>query len=74
MLNRDGDLYPEIGEDGLIGSVTLGTLEQLLATRDGDRHLHDLLNILQGMQYVSILRNNASQRKFIRGWLRRVSV
>ena len=35
---------------------------------------HDLLNILQGMKYVTILRNNSSQRKFIRGWLRRVTV
>lgn len=74
MLNRDGRLFDDLGVDGLLGSITLGALDKVLASRDGAAHVLALMNLLQGMHYVAILRDDASQRRFIRGWLRRVEV
>ena len=74
MLNRNGRSYEEIGVDGFIGKVTLATLEKLLASDRGAGNLLALMNLLQGMHYIGILRGDTTQRAFVRGWLRRVEV
>lgn len=74
ILNRNGNSYAEIGVDGLVGKVTLGALGKLLASDRGAGHLLALMNVLQGMHYVGVVRGDPTQRAFIRGWLRRVEV
>ena len=74
ILNRNGNSYAEIGVDGMIGKVTLGALNKLLASDRGAGNLLALMNVLQGMHYVGVVRGDPTQRAFIRGWLRRVEV
>jgi len=74
ILNRNGRSYDEIGVDGLIGKVTLEALAQCLASDRGSGPLLALMNLLQGMHYITIIRGDTTQRAFVRGWLRRVEV
>jgi lysozyme family protein len=74
MLNRNGQSYDEIGVDGLLGKVTLETLKELLASDRGAGNLLALMNLLQGMHFVDVVRAVNTQRAFVRGWLRRVDV
>jgi lysozyme family protein len=70
LLNDNGRLYADLKVDGGIGPVTVAT-----ANRCPDkRALHNTMNILQGMQYVTIAERNPVQQRFFRGWiLNRVS-
>lgn len=71
LLNRNGDSWDELIEDGRIGPRTLATLRTCLAQRNGSAHLVKVLNTLQGMHYVQLARVKPSQERFLRGWLSR---
>ncbi|ADL12735.1 glycoside hydrolase family 108 protein [Acetohalobium arabaticum] len=60
----------EIAVDGIIGQRTLEAVNNFEHNSD----LFKLLNILQAKKYINIVKNDASQQKFIRGWLRRVEL
>lgn len=70
MLNRNGMTWPDLREDGQIGPKTL-TIVRALSPKDANSLLK-LLNVLQGMRYIEILRKNPSQEKYARGWFERV--
>lgn len=76
-LNRSdrkgGEYFPDLKEDGDVGPVTLGALEIYL-DRDSDRFLMTLLNVQQGAFYLELMRNDPSQERFTRGWLKRVEL
>jgi lysozyme family protein len=74
LLNRNGRSYEEIGVDGLVGKVTLGALDELLKTEGSAAHLLALMNLLEGMHYVDLVRGDATQRAFVRDWLARVEI
>jgi lysozyme family protein len=60
----------EITVDGIIGQQTLMAI-------NGCKHpksLYKLLNIFQGMRYIRIAQADESQKKFVRGWIKRVEV
>ena len=72
-LNRDGILYDELSVDGAIGPASLGALDTVLD--DGDaRVLLTMLNVLQGQHYMRYMDNSPSQKKYARGWFRRVKL
>lgn len=55
--------------DGKVGAATVAALEQ----RDA-AHVVKLLNIQQGYHYLNLSVKSPSQKKFLRGWLKRVSL
>lgn len=73
VLNRNQTNYEDIKEDGKFGDNTLSALNSCLNMGDG-QVLLKIMNILQGANYISIMKNNSSQQKFARGWLKRVSL
>ncbi|MGM0472404.1 MAG: glycoside hydrolase family 108 protein [Bacillota bacterium] len=60
----------EIKVDGIIGSQTINAINNL----EYKNELLKILNLLQGQKYIDIIKNNSSQKKFIRGWLKRVKI
>lgn len=70
-LNRNGQLYPDLDEDGKIGPATLGALEMLLPQEAG--LVFKMLNVLQGCHYIDFMTANPIQERFARGWFNRVT-
>ena len=68
-LNRNGKLYGELTVDGAIGP---NTLNALAAVKSDESVLLTMLNVLQGMHYMEYMDKSPSQRKFARGWFKRV--
>lgn len=71
-LNRDQKNWKDLDVDGKIGPQTLLTLAGL--NEVDQRHVFNLLNVLQGAHYIGILDRDRSQEAFIRGWLDRVEL
>lgn len=57
-------------EDGIVGVQTLAAVNSF---SDLDSLLI-LLNLLQGRKYINICEQNPEQKRFLRGWLKRVSL
>jgi lysozyme family protein len=70
-LNRNGVLFNELVVDGAIGPATLNALDIVLNDGDCDV-LMSILNTLQGMHYMKSMDKNPIQKRFARGWFRRV--
>jgi len=68
-MNRDGLLFDSLVVDGLIGSASLEALERCT---DDEDVLLAMLNTLQGQHYFNYMDKNSSQKKYARGWFRRV--
>jgi len=73
LLNRNGQSYDEILEDGLFGPATLSTLEAY-CNIDSVTPLLTVMNLLQGMRYIESMRRSPVQEKYARGWLKRVKI
>jgi len=72
-LNRNGSLYPELTVDGAIGGKSLSALDKVW--HDGDEKvLLTMLNVLQGQHYMNYMDSSPSQKKYARGWFKRVSL
>lgn len=69
LTNRDERDFKDIEVDGIVGSITLITVNN----HKRPENLFNTINILQGMHYVNICRRNKEQRVFFNGWLSRVS-
>lgn len=75
LLNRNQRNYPDIVVDGTFGEQTLETLATYWDLEKGKSDaLLKLLNLFQGIRYIERARQDPTQRKFIRGWLRRVGL
>lgn len=70
VTNRNQRDYPDITVDGRIGNITIGTTNNHLRQSS----LLKALNMYQGAKYLAICENNASQERFMIGWIERVSV
>lgn len=71
-LNRNQRSWPNLKVDGMIGPITLSRVNALSAV--DQRHLFDVLNIMQGMHYLNIIDRDPSQEVFLRGWISRVEL
>ena len=70
-LNRNGSLYSELVVDGAIGPASLSALQRVL--NDGDEIVVlAMLNTLQGNHYMNYMDKSPSQKKYARGWFKRV--
>lgn len=70
-MNRDEQLFKTLIVDGKIGPKTMAALDCVTGNDDEDVIL-SILNTLQGMHYLSYMDNYPSQKRFCRGWFRRV--
>lgn len=68
-MNRDGSLFDELTVDGKIGPASLNALSE--CEKDEDVLLA-MLNTLQGRHYMNYMDKKPSQKKYARGWFRRV--
>lgn len=66
LLHPDGTV---LKVDGVIGRYTLSAANSLIPKYEVA--LIGSLNVFQGMWYIGIQERNPSQRKFIRGWMKR---
>ena len=72
-LNRNGSLYDELTVDGAIGPASLNALNIVLD--DGDQKvLLIMMNVCQGQHYMNYMDSNPVQKKYARGWFRRVQL
>lgn len=72
VLNRKGELYPDLKVDGIVGDKTLAALESYLEHRgsEGERVLLKALNCLQGAEYIALAEAGVRFETFVYGWLR----
>ena len=71
LFNNRGTLWADIAVDGQIGPATLGVLAKYLELRktDGVAVMVKMLGVLQGARYVEIATTDATQEKYIYGWI-----
>jgi lysozyme family protein len=69
LLNRNQKDFKDIIEDGVIGNMTLSTLNNY----KNPEVVVKTLNGFQFMKYIDICERNPSQENNFRGWLTRVS-
>jgi len=72
-LNRQGELFRDIVEDGIWGHQTFAALLTLLDTGDREAFL-TALNAEQGHHYITLTRKNNIHERTLRGWLKRVTL
>ncbi len=70
ILNRKGELYPDIVVDNSFGPQTIRAFKSCIRYR-GAETLYKVINILQGSWYVSLMERNEKFEKYI-GWFKRV--
>lgn len=68
-MNRNGSLFSELTVDGKIGPASLSALAKCQKDEDV---LMAMLNTLQGKHYMEYMDKSPSQKKYARGWFRRV--
>jgi len=69
-LNAEGTRWPDVGEDGQVGPVTMNALKSLLSLPEKfSKGLVKLLNCLQGAYYVQVVRKTPCKEIFMLGWL-----
>jgi len=73
-LNRNGELFDELEVDGKIGKKTLSALNSLSEKGGDEKVLVKMLNTLQGQHYMDYMDGNSKQKKYARGWFKRVTV
>ena len=71
LLNKNGSVYPDIVEDGSVGTNTLKALNSYLAYKD-ESFVYKILNLLQGNHYIEYMTQSPTQEKFAFGWMERV--
>ncbi len=76
LLNLNETIFPDIIEDGILGQVTLRTMQLYMERRPPDREtkirmLLGVMNTLQGMHYIEQMRRYPEKERF-RGWFMRV--
>ena len=72
-LNRNGRLYPDMADDGVLGRGTLKCLNFYL-NRDNPELLLKIMNVLQGQHYLNYMSKSPRQEKYCRGWFSRVTL
>ncbi len=70
-LNRNGSLYSDLTVDGAIGPASLGALAKVASD---EKVLLTMLNVLQGQHYMNYMDKDPVQKKYARGWFKRVSL
>lgn len=72
VFNRQGELYPDISIDGVMGPQTLSALDAFIRHR-GDEGIEVLLaaiDHLQGARYIELARQREANESFVYGWIK----
>lgn len=72
LLNRNQKLYSDILVDGKFGLQTGATLERCIEV-NSEKTVLNVLNILQGCFYVSLMEQKPVYEKYI-GWFNRIEI
>lgn len=69
-FNKRGEYYPELIDDGVLGSATLKALDAYLKLRksQGELVLLRALNSLQGVRYGELSEKRQKDEDFVYGW------
>lgn len=70
-LNRNGKLFSDLAVDGAIGPASLSALDKVFSDGD-DKILLIMLNVLQGQHYMNYMDKKPTQKKYARGWFKRI--
>lgn len=70
-LNRNGKLFDDMADDGVLGPTTLRCLQTFLQ-KDSPNILLKIMNVLQAQHYLKYMSKSPKQEKFCRGWFNRV--
>jgi len=70
-LNKNGQLFSDLVDDGKIGNKTIKALDIILGNGE-EKLLYKILNILQANHYLEYMTKSPTQEKFARGWFSRV--
>lgn len=73
ILNRRGTLWPDIREDGGIGTETMSAVVSALQKRGRDK-LYQRVNYYQAKIYIDLMRGNPEKYEEFDGWFNRISV
>jgi len=70
-LNRNGQDYPDVTLDGLIGPSTISALKKYLSKRGcrGEIVLLKAIQALRGERYIALTENRPANEAFAYGWL-----
>lgn len=69
VLNRGQSDYADIKADGVIGPMTMHSLQGFLKVRPkGGKVLLGMLNALQGARYIELCEKNEKLEDFVFGW------
>lgn len=76
LMNRNQKLYPDMVDDGKLGSITLSYLTKYLQSRPpafdvAEKRLLNIMNALQANHYIKLM-ERFPQREEFRGWFDRV--
>lgn len=75
LLNRNERNYADVDVDRKMGPATLAALRAFLQLEEGrPDYLLKLLNLMQAVRYLEVMRRDPTQEKFARGWLNRVNL
>jgi lysozyme family protein len=72
LLARESSRRTKLRVDGIIGPETLSALAEQVARDGSAQALLSLYALLRGELLLSRVRDDISQRRFLRGWLRRI--
>lgn len=72
VLNQSGSLYADMVVDGIVGPVTIASLERYVMQRgnEGEGVLLAALNSLQGAFYIELAEAREKDETFVYGWIR----
>lgn len=77
-LNRNGEIFADLVEDGQIGPATLAALKKYFAAEkyyeEAVHLLVMMLNVKQGAYYFESMRKSPTKEKYARGWFKRVRI
>lgn len=74
VLNKDEKLYNNIAVDGAVGPNTVDKIKKLAHIKNGISTLTILVNVFQGMRYVTLCEKDEAQERFIYGWAKRIDL
>jgi len=73
VLNRNGKLFADMADDGIIGPTTMRNLNTYLK-KESIALLLKIMNVLQANHYLAYMKKSPTQEKYCRGWLKRVNI
>lgn len=72
ILNRNKKLYDDIIIDGIMGNITLNTLNKSI-TLNGEKLIYNILNFYQAFHYLRLMEFKPVYEKYI-GWFKRIDI